>query len=157
MADRRTVRFGYKTLFLALALDQISKWYLLTQSDLPFFSSHTVTPFFNLVMVWNKGISFGMFSEHDQPWVLIALSLAIIALLVRWLYTAKNTRTTGAIGLIIGGALGNIIDRLRFGAVADFFDFHIDTYHWPAFNIADAAIVIGVVILCADSMFSARK
>jgi len=151
------VSFGLSIGFCALALDQISKWYLLEKSDLPFFGSYHITPFFDLVMVWNKGISFGMFSDHNQPWVLIALSSAIIAVLVRWLYTAKSKRITGAVGLIIGGAIGNIIDRLRFGAVADFFDFHMDTYHWPAFNIADAAIVIGVVILCADSMFNARK
>ena len=157
MANRRITRFGYKILLLILALDQGSKWYLLEHTDLPFFGSYTVTPFFDLVMVWNKGISFGMFSSYNQPLLLIALSAVIIAVLWRWLVTAKNQWIAGAVGAVIGGALGNIIDRLRFGAVADFFDFHIDIYHWPAFNVADAAIVIGVVILCADSMFSARK
>jgi signal peptidase II len=153
----RTTRFGLRILLLSLALDQGSKWYLLNQTDLPFFQSHEVTPFFDLVMVWNKGISFGMFSGQNQPWILIALSAAIIFVLWNWLKTARSKWIAGAIGAIIGGALGNIIDRIRFGAVADFFDFHMDIYHWPAFNVADSAIFIGVVILCADSMFGGRK
>jgi signal peptidase II len=157
MASSRVTRFGWKMCALALALDQLSKWYILERTDLPFFNAYTVTPFFNLVMVWNKGVSFGMFSGNDQPFILIGISLVIIVILVRWLVMARTKWISGAIGLVIGGATGNIIDRLRFGAVADFLDFHIDIYHWPAFNIADSAIFIGVVILCVDSMFGGRK
>jgi signal peptidase II len=157
MANRRVMRSGVRMLLLVLALDQGSKWYFLQVSDLPYFQPISVTPFFDLVMVWNKGISFGMFSSQNQPYLLIALSAVIVFILWRWLATAGSRWIAGAIGAIIGGALGNVIDRLRFGAVADFFDFHMDIYHWPAFNVADSAIFIGVVILCADSMFGGRK
>jgi signal peptidase II len=157
MASARVKRFGWTMALCALALDQGSKWYFLNKTDLPFFQFTSITPFFDLVMVWNKGISFGMFSGQNQPYLLIGISFAIILVLWRWLATARSTWISGACGLVIGGALGNVIDRLRFGAVADFFDFHIDIYHWPAFNVADSCIFIGVVILCADSMFGARK
>jgi signal peptidase II len=154
---KRSHSFGLSIAFLALTLDQATKWYVLERTDLPFFGTYTVTPFFNLVMVWNKGVSFGMFAEHDQPSILVAISLAIVAVLAKWLITARSKWLAGATGLVIGGALGNVIDRLRFGAVADFLDFHAFGYHWPAFNIADASIFIGVVILCIDSMFTGRK
>lgn len=157
MANTRITRFGWKIGACALVLDQLTKWYILERTDLPFFGVYTVTPFFNLAMVWNKGVSFGLFAAHDQPFILVGISLVIVAVLARWLVTARSRWISGATGLVIGGALGNVIDRLRFGAVADFLDFHAFGYHWPAFNVADSAIFIGVVILCADSMFGGRK
>lgn len=113
-----------------------------------------ITPFFNLVMVWNRGVSFGLLSG-DAPsrlLLLVALALAIIVWLSIWLWRTPHRFTAVALGLVIGGAFGNIVDRLRFGAVADFFDFHFAGWHWPAFNIADSSIVIGVALLVLDSL-----
>lgn len=118
-----------------------------------------VSSFFNLVMVWNYGVSFGMFSEPGSStvWLLIGVAVLIVGILGYWL-TKTTDRLLGiAFGLVIGGALGNVIDRLRFGAVADFFDFHVMGYHWPAFNIADSAICIGVAILLWDGMIRSRS
>lgn len=133
--------------------DQLSKYYWLEIAHIGAVSPINMTPFFNLVMVWNRGISFGMFSGHDATYGLIALSLTIVGLLLWWVRDLQTRNEILAVGLIIGGAMGNVIDRLRFGAVADFFDFHLLGYHWPAFNIADSCIFIGVVLLCWESMF----
>lgn len=150
MADRRLLKAGTAAAAGVLALDQVSKWALLgvVAPETPI----AITPFFNLVMVWNTGISFGLLAEHNQPYALAALSFVIVMVLAAWLMRAASIYAAIALGITIGGALGNIIDRLRFGAVADFFDFYIGKYHWPAFNIADAAIFIGVVLLCAESI-----
>ena len=116
-----------------------------------------VLPFFNLVMVWNRGVSFGMFGGGAVPaWALILLSALIVAMLVAWLRQVDNSWAAVAIGLVIGGAVGNVIDRVIHGAVADFLDFHLGGYHWPAFNLADSAITIGVVLLLAESLFPRR-
>lgn len=106
-------------------------------------------PVLNLVLVHNRGISFGLFAQM-QPWMPLLLTIgtsAIALALCFWLARATDRATCLALGLIIGGAIGNIIDRLRFGAVTDFLDFHWHAYHWPAFNLADSAIFMGVVIL----------
>lgn len=114
-----------------------------------------VLPFFNLVLVWNRGISFGLFN-HDNglaPYVLAGLSMIIVAAFVIWMMkTARPVIIYGA-ALVIGGALGNVIDRFRFGAVVDFLDFHAFGWHWPAFNVADAAIVIGIALILFDGLF----
>lgn len=147
------VKRGLLCAAFALACDQLSKWLLLGLLQARDFAELAVTPFFNLVMVWNRGISFGMFAGHNQPLLLCLLSLVIVAILLRWLWQNPPLPVALAIGLVVGGALGNVIDRVRFGAVADFFDVHLMGYHWPAFNIADSAIFIGVVVLCWHSMF----
>ncbi|MEM9683195.1 MAG: signal peptidase II, partial [Pseudomonadota bacterium] len=111
------------------------------------------------VLVWNRGVSFGMFGT-DSPWgpvLLSALALIISACLVIWLRRVEERFLAAAIGFVLGGALGNVIDRLQYGAVADFLDFHAFGYHWPAFNVADSAITVGVVLLLYDSLFPARK
>ncbi len=147
------VRLGMFYAALALLLDQLSKWLILEVVELPVRQQIPVAPFFDLAMVWNRGVSFGMFAEHNQPYALVALALAITAVLLRWLWKTQEKWEAVALGLVIGGALGNVIDRLRFGAVADFLDFYIKNLHWPAFNIADSAVCIGVVVLCARSIF----
>jgi signal peptidase II len=110
--------------------------------------------FFNLVMVWNRGISFGMLGGAGAlpPWVLSAVAVAICIGLFFWLRAARGRWTAWAVGLVIGGAIGNVIDRARWGAVFDFADFYIGRWHWPAFNVADAAIVVGVLALLAESL-----
>lgn len=116
-----------------------------------------VTSFFNLILVWNRGVSFGMLAEHDQPIALAAMSGVISLILLIWLVRSPSLFVACALGAVIGGALGNSLDRIRLGAVVDFADFHIAGYHWPAFNIADSAIFIGVVLLCIHSMFMEPK
>ena len=107
-----------------------------------------VLPFFSLVEVWNHGVSFGMFNKLAYgKWLLSGMAIIITLILLRWLSRTDDRLTAAALGLIIGGAVGNTIDRLRFGAVADYLDFHAFGYHWPAFNVTDMAICIGVGIL----------
>lgn len=116
-----------------------------------------VLPFFNLVEVWNPGISFGMFSNLAYgQWLLSGLSVGITIMFAFFLREARDRLSVIACCLIIGGAIGNIFDRVRFGAVADYLDFHLAGYHWPAFNITDTAIVIGVALLLSASIFKKR-
>ena len=117
-----------------------------------------ITSFFNYVMVWNKGISFGLFQSGDfGRMVLIIMPIIVSIWLLYWLKTQNKTFHIIAIGLIVGGALGNVIDRLKYKAVADFFDFHAFNYHWPAFNIADSWIFIGVFTLLIGDFIVTRK
>lgn len=118
-----------------------------------------ITDFFNLVLAWNTGISFGLF-DSDSPfnvWTLSALALLIVACLIYWLLRAERRIIAVSLGLIIGGALGNVADRLRIGAVVDFLDFHAMGWHWPAFNVADSSITVGAAILIADSLFESAN
>ena len=113
-----------------------------------------ITNFFNLVQVWNKGISFGMFNKLDGgKYIILSANLIILAVLLVWLYKNEILYLTWAIGLIIGGAAGNIIDRILNDAVADFLDFYIGEYHWPAFNLADSAVFLGVALLLLENYF----
>ena len=113
-----------------------------------------ITGFFSLVKVWNKGVSFGMFDGlNNGKYILSILNIVITFILFVWLYRNKNKYITIAISLIIGGALGNLIDRLQNDAVADFLDFYISSYHWPAFNVADSVVFIGVVLILFEEFF----
>ena len=115
-----------------------------------------VTSFFNLVMTCNRGVSFGMFNQASDygPLLLTGLAVVIIIALSVWLWRATTRTSVLALGLIIGGAAGNVVDRVRFGAVVDFLDFHAFGYHWPAFNIADSAVCVGAAILVLESLFT---
>ena len=136
-----------------LAADQLTKWvaltYVMAQSPI------AVLPFFNLVLVWNKGVSFGLFNQDSDygPLLLSALSLIITIAFIIWFLKSQSTLQKIGITLVICGALGNIIDRLRFGAVVDFLDFHAFGTHWPAFNVADSAICVGVFLLIIYGLF----
>jgi signal peptidase II len=150
------LRFGLGVAASILVLDQIVKLafigYLSGQAG-----PVVMGPFLDLVMVWNRGVSFGLFNSaaagEVQRWLLVAVGLAVVAALIIWLKRAGDRFLGLSLGLIVGGALGNVVDRVRFGAVADFFYFHIGAYYWPAFNVADAAIVVGVGALLYDSLF----
>ncbi|MCD6036094.1 MAG: lspA [Rickettsiales bacterium] len=141
---------------LVLVFDQWSKWYVfgyLEQHGSPI----EVLPFFNLVHVENRGISFGMFNDHDYSALIFSCIGGVITIILFfWLNRAKTVPLSLGLGCIIGGAVGNIIDRIRMGAVADFLDFYWGQYHWPAFNIADSAIFIGAVCLGLDAILEAR-
>ncbi len=151
------MRLGLAVATLVVVLDQVSKWVILVWvMDPP--RSIPVLPVFNLVLVWNRGVSFGVFGGGlVPPWVLVVLAAAIVVLLLIWLHRAETRLTALAIGMVIGGAVGNVIDRLTHGAVVDFLDFHLAGYHWPAFNLADSAITIGVGLLLAESLFPGRQ
>jgi signal peptidase II len=114
----------------------------------------SVLPFFNLAMVWNCGVSYGLFpaSGPEGTAFLALFSIVAVAALGRWLWLAERLTLTVGLGLVIGGALGNLIDRLIYGKVADFFDFHLNSYHWYVFNVADAAITFGVIALLYDAL-----
>ena len=118
-----------------------------------------VNEYFNLVLTWNNGISFGLFNNDNEINALIISLIAavIIIFLIRLLSKSKSRKLSIGLGMIIGGAIGNVIDRSIYGAVMDFLDFHINVYHWPAFNIADSGITVGALILVFDSLFSQRK
>jgi lipoprotein signal peptidase len=105
-------------------------------------------------MVWNRGVTFGLLAGEAwwHPWLLAAIALGVSAALVVWLARAPDRWTALAIGLVLGGAIGNVIDRVRFGAVADFIDLHAFGWHWYVFNVADSAIVIGVILLLAHAL-----
>lgn len=143
---------------VVLVLDQISKVWLLGVMESNAYLPIEVTGFFNLVMVWNEGVSFGMLNVGSDimRWVLMAFALVVAVALLVWARRAGGPVLTVGIGLIAGGATGNALDRLFYGAVADFFDVHLSGYHWPAFNIADSAITIGVVLLLYDTLFNRR-
>ncbi len=141
------------TLWLALAalvvlLDQASKTWMLGSFRL--MESQVVTPFFNLVLVYNSGAAFSFLAGAGgwQKWFFVVLALGISAWLLSLLrHHAQERLLPTALSLILGGAIGNVIDRLRFDAVVDFLDFHVAGYHWPAFNVADSAITVGVALM----------
>ncbi|MDP9127710.1 MAG: signal peptidase II [Pseudomonadota bacterium] len=154
----RRVHLASYVLGLVLLCDQASKWWVL-RSFLQTRQGIRVTPFLNFILVWNKGVTFGLLNtiaHNYMPWILAGAALLILVLLGRWLARTHSTLIALSLGAIMGGAVGNIIDRLRFGAVMDFLDFYYGSYHWYAFNIADAAIVTGVVLLLLESLVRGR-
>ena len=151
---------GLAAAVAVVVLDQLSK-----AAVLGFFAGRAlgdreiVTSFFNLALTYNRGISFGLFNGGAgvNAMVFSLAAAAIVAVLVYWLAHAANPVLAVAIGLVIGGAIGNVIDRLRLGAVVDFLDFHAGALHWPAFNVADSAICIGVAAMLLDGMVLRRE
>jgi signal peptidase II len=155
-------RLGLVVAAISAAIDQASKLWLLYVFDLPARAPVRLTPFLDLVMTWNKGISYGLFQQEGPlgQWVLLAIKVAAVALLMVWLVRAGAWLTAVSLGLIIGGAAGNAIDRLVHDGVADFILFHISTatihFNWYVFNLADAAIVAGVAGLLYESALGDR-
>ena len=118
-----------------------------------------VTGFFNLVLTYNTGVSFGLFGGAAapwKPWALGGLALAVSAGLLYWLAREPERLLGLAVGLIVGGALGNALDRAHQPGVVDFLDFHLAGWHWPAFNLADSTIFLGVAVLIIDGLFQGR-
>ena len=156
------LRAGAIAAVVTLVIDQASKLWLLYVFELPARAPVRLTPFLDLVMTWNKGISYGLFQQEGPlgQWVLLAIKVAAVALLMVWLARAGSRLTAVSLGLIIGGAAGNAIDRLVHDGVADFILFHITTatihFNWYVFNLADAAIVAGVAGLLYESAVGDR-
>src|SRR5271156_4351977 len=149
--------WGLTSAAIALALDQGSKLLLLYVFhfiEMPVGEAVPVLPFFNLVMVWNPGVSYGLFPAHGPlgTALLAVFSLGAVAALSRWLWGARRKVLAIGLGLVIGGALGNLIDRLIYQKVADFFHFYALGFDWYVFNGADCAITLGVVALLYDAL-----
>jgi signal peptidase II len=163
MTRRNLVPIGVCTALLVLAADQSTKWWILNVLDLPNLRQVVLLPFLNLAMVWNRGVTFGLLNGLGA-WghvVLVLIALGVVAALGTWLRRAETGLTAVAIGAITGGALGNIVDRLRYGAVVDFIQASIyspwgNLFPW-VFNVADSAIVCGVAVLILESQLSRRR
>ena len=151
------LRPGIIAALAVLALDQASKLWLLYVFDLPHRGAVKVAPFLDLVLAWNVGISFGWFQSDSQATQIILMIIKAVAVIVLaiWMARSRALIATVALGLIIGGAIGNAIDRFAYGAVVDFALFHLQiggkTFNWYVFNLADVAIVAGVAALLYDS------
>ncbi len=172
--------YGFILLLSVIFIDQYTKWliietvlrvdgdflpftqWFITHDPLEFFFDErevfnfkTINPFVNLLMVWNQGISFGMFDTNipEISYVFASISMLISIFMIIWLALTRHFITSIAIALIAGGAIGNALDRLRFRAVADFIDVHYNEHHWPAFNVADICITIGAFILAYILLF----
>lgn len=142
---------------IAVAADQISKWLILEWVMSP-PRLIEITPFFNLTLGFNRGVSFGLLGNGAVgPWLLSGLAVAVVIGLLLWARRTTSRAEATALGAIIGGALGNVIDRVRQGAVTDFLDFHALGWHWPTFNVADVAIFCGTALLVVRSMVHGRE
>ncbi|MDR1008710.1 MAG: signal peptidase II [Rickettsiales bacterium] len=150
------------TIFALVAIDIFTKYLILRAAavDVPMYGyfrgqlptfAHlaSISSFFDIVLVWNVGVSFSMFSSGSQAgrWILVALSLIAVAFIMRMIMREGDGRARFGWILVASGAIGNILDRVRYGAVVDFLDFHIRGWHWPAFNFADVCICLGVLLL----------
>lgn len=152
------VRFGLLIAAAVVLLDQVTKTWIVHDVMAP-PRVIEVTSFFNIVMVWNRGASFGLFGS-GASWGQLALGLvaaAICIALTVWLFRVTHRWLAAALGFVIGGAIGNVIDRVIYGAVADFLDFHAFGWHWPAFNVADMSICVGVGMLLLDGLIAGRR
>ncbi|WP_235914173.1 signal peptidase II [Curvivirga aplysinae] len=156
------MKLGLTVAVICAVADQVSKWWMLEgvfnlsfwppQQGFPWVDRIELLPFFNLVTVWNQGVSFGLFSNSADMtrWILVIVTSAIAVGMMVWLTKANNRFLAFSLGLILGGAVGNIMDRIRFGAVFDFLDFFVGNYHWPAFNISDCAITVGAILVLLE-------
>ena len=154
--------FGLAVAAFAVLLDQASKMAVLWYFGEAGCASHlvAVTSFFDLVLTCNRGVSFGMFNQPGEPtlgfWIFSVIATIVVIALVVWLFRVRSALLAVAIGLIIGGAIGNVVDRVRLGGVVDFLYFHAGAWYWPAFNLADSAICLGVAAMLLDGLLLRR-
>lgn len=173
--------WGFILILAVFAADQYSKWFVMetmlkTQQVVPTFQDWFLTfhkssatdmiangyktimlyPHLNIIMVWNKGISFGLLQNGSRIMTMafIGISLFLSMAMIIWLAISRNALVSFALALVTGGAVGNLVDCVRFGAVADFIDFYVGDWHWPAFNVADSAIVLGAFVLILHTLFA---
>lgn len=152
MRDGRRRLGGLLMVLAVLGADQASKAWILYGLDLPQKGIVKILPVLNFAMVWNHGVTFGILAGDNARVLLVGVAVIAIVALAAWLWRTPHLLTTLAVGAIIGGAIGNVISRLRYGAVVDFIDAHLGAWHWYVFNVADAAIVCGVAALIAESL-----
>jgi len=152
---------GISAALAVIGLDQLSKHVLLAHFGESGCVDHheRVTAFFDLVLTCNRGMSFGLFNHGQGLSVPLfsVLAAGVVVVLLFWLSRAQGEMLSIAIGMIIGGAVGNVIDRLRFGGVVDFLYFHLGSWYWPAFNVADSAICIGVFVMLFEGLLARRR
>jgi signal peptidase II len=142
---------------VVVVLDQVSKQ--LIESSLLVYETIPILPFFNLTLAYNEGAAFSFLSDQGgwQRWFFALVAAVVVLILTVWLARLRHERLLAAsLSLVVGGALGNLLDRLLFGHVIDFLDFFYQSYHWPAFNVADIAITLGVALMFVDA-FVGRK
>lgn len=161
---RNRLPLGLGVVALIFVADQVTKWAILGAmrpegvTETPFNTTTMipVLPVLDFVLVWNRGVSFGM-GNTGSIWSTVgfaAIAIIVAAVLLIWMSRTSKILLAIALGLIVGGAIGNLLDRLRFGAVTDFLYFHVPGFTWfPAFNVADSAITVGAVLLAIDSLF----
>jgi signal peptidase II len=160
--SRRLIRLGVAVAAITCIADQLTKLWILFVFDLRDKGAVVVTPFMDLVMTWNRGISYGLFQQDSWlgQWPLLAVTVIALILLAVWLTRAESQLTALSLGLIIGGAIGNSIDRIAYGAVADFVLLHLTTasfrFNWYVFNVADVAIVAGVIGILYETLLGGR-
>ena len=149
-------------LWLALAVilaDQVTKW--IAETALTQYAPKAIVPFLNFTLAYNEGAAFSFLSEAGgwQRWFFVLLAVGISTLIIVWLWRLPRDEklTAAGLALVLGGAVGNLIDRLWHGHVIDFIDVYYGRYHWPAFNIADAAITVGAGFLIAQALFFSRE
>jgi signal peptidase II len=151
--------FGLGTAIAAFVIDQGYKLWMLRVFDIGTRQPVHLGPYFDVILAWNTGISYSLLRADTlvgRDW-LLAMTLVATLILGIWLLRARAMLTAGALGLIVGGALGNAYDRFTYGAVADFFHFHVGRFSWYVFNLADVAIVAGAVLLLYESLFMKPK
>jgi signal peptidase II len=165
-ADALRVRFwgplsaiGLIFAVFAFGVDQAFKWWMLAVFDIAAQQPVRLLPFFDVLLAWNTGISYGWFAGHGEAARIILIVMSLALSLVLWIWLARVARPLAAsgLGLVIGGALANALDRIIHGAVADFFHFHAGNFSWYIFNLADVAIVAGVAALLYDSILDGRR
>ena len=152
-------RLGFWVALATFVLDQASKLYLLFGYDLPVREPLVLAPFLELIVVWNQGISYGLFRQHTEVgrWILVAVQIAAAVGLSLWMVRASGRILVLSLAMIVGGAVGNALDRIVYGAVFDFVHFHVGAWSWYVFNVADVAIVAGVIGLIYDSLVLERR
>lgn len=153
---RKPALVAYSVAVAAIVLDQLTKWWILDGIDMRLGQRIELSPIFDLTYTLNPGVSFGLFSDGDGRWLLAAFSVAVAAVMAWWATRATRMLFAVSLGLIMGGALGNVVDRIQVGAVIDFLDFSGLGFPW-IFNIADSAISVGVALLILDSFLSERR
>lgn len=151
---KRVRGLGVLVALVVLLIDQATKQWLLRGFDLAQKQPVRLAPVLDIVLAWNRGISYSLFTTDSRsgPWVLLAITLGVSALLAVWLARATTLVTSLALGMLIGGALGNAYDRFAYGAVVDFVYFHVGSFSWYIFNGADCAIVAGVALLLIETL-----
>lgn len=152
-------RLGLAALLTTVMLDQASKLWLYLGTDLVLTQPWRFGPYAEFVVVWNRGVSYGLFQQEGGlgRWLLVAVSIAASIGLAWWMLRCRSALLALSLGLVAGGALGNAVDRIAYGAVFDFVHLHAGAWSWYVFNVADAAIVAGVVGLVIDALRPARS
>jgi signal peptidase II len=157
-AGRRPLVLGVAVAVAVFAADLASKLWILDGLALEVTGPIRLAPFLDLVLVWNRGVSYGLFQQNSElgRWLLVAVTAAATAALSLWLARTKSRLTAVALGLVVGGAVGNGVDRVVYGAVVDFVHFHVADFSWYVFNVADAAIVAGAGLIAVDALWGGR-